>query len=113
MTDTKRGTHTPGPWRHSGVRYGDITGQNSSFLIASIPQDSGHAPTDRQRLKNAERIVACVNACAGIENPGEAVPMMVQALRDAIAVLECGEVLSGSELRRVIKACEAAIPGEV
>lgn len=40
---------------------------------------------------NAERIVACVNACTGIENP-DAIPELIAALKKADTCLEQGYI---------------------
>lgn len=49
--------HTPEPWKHVGQ--GDIIGANNDDTCAAyLRADIGDA--------NARRIVACVNACAGI-----------------------------------------------
>ena len=65
--------HTKEPWeiRAGETRYHpvDIHGQGINNWI-----------TDIGGTGNAKRIVACVNACAGIKDPATAVPMMLEAL---------------------------------
>lgn len=58
--------HTPEPWKHVGQ--GDIIGANNDDACAAyLRTDIGDA--------NARRIVACVNACAGIPTASlEAMP---------------------------------------
>jgi len=41
---------------------------------------------------NAQRIVACVNACEGMEDPGKAIPEMLEALKLAKRYLEHPDV---------------------
>lgn len=56
--------HTPEPWKSQGsVFYG-----NDSHDIGYA---DGFSQTLEQDVINAARIVQCVNACAGMENPAE------------------------------------------
>ena len=63
--------HTPGPW---WIRYGYLW--SGSITVAKVLQSTGPADEyeDRTPIENheanAERIVACVNAMVGIEEPG-------------------------------------------
>ena len=78
--------HTPGPWivykpteyQEGHWRIGqDTITVKQPYVAALRPMPSKNL---HQVLKaNADRIVACVNACEGI-NP-EAVPMMLEALK--------------------------------
>lgn len=63
--------HTPEPWRYpvngsiftpdqSGSRYGSV------LLVNGTAMPSGNHPRSDEADANAARIVACVNACAGI-----------------------------------------------
>lgn len=63
--------HTPEPWRvvydsprHSRNRRIDCNGLDVATVYAG-----GTRPNDMIGVNNANRIVACVNACTGIENP--------------------------------------------
>ena len=38
-----------------------------------------------EAMANAARLVACVNACAGIANPEKAIPAVVEAFRDMLS----------------------------
>lgn len=86
--------HTPEPWRaaraHEGADgpYWDIEPEERAEYDAkpytTIYGGNGMVVTNAHDLftfrpGDAERIVACVNACEGIENP--------EAVRDAIAVM--------------------------
>ena len=90
-------THTPEPWYQDGrgprssgripifaPTIGGL-GQKSSVSIASASQ-LGMAGSPGAQQANADRIIACVNACAGI-NP-EAVPELLEALEMAMPYLE-------------------------
>jgi len=70
--------HTPEPWKVSGraVYSGD-----DKYRIADC---FGGGLEFIQEWSNAERIGACVNACAGIANPA-AVPDAIDVLREMLA----------------------------
>ena len=79
--------HTKEPWIELKAKpdptngaYGicDVTGTGSSCLEVCIARAAGG--TVQEAHHNAERIVACVNACTGIQNPA-ALPAAVEALR--------------------------------
>lgn len=55
-----------------GVRYNGSGEQSGPRIL--IDYDEAHA--------NAQRIVACVNACKGIENPAEVIQSLVSSLRE-------------------------------
>ena len=99
--------HTPEPW--SGQRddnpyycWLDIYDSDDNKII-SVHLGSGIDSHDytKRALANAERIVACVNGCAGIENP-EAVGELLEAygkLHDMLSeMIEGGEVRCASTL---------------
>jgi hypothetical protein len=57
-------THTPEPWE---VRDGMVikaVGDDGAYVAAAVRAPAGHSK--EQADANARRIVACVNACAGI-----------------------------------------------
>ena len=85
--------HTKGPWR-TGYRYPCRIISYVGNIPAStcLPEDEG-TESDEQKA-NAARIVACVNACEGI-NP-EAVPDAMEALRN-IAIAPCLYAMLGDE----------------
>lgn len=80
--------HTPTPWAHcEEVKYPH---RYEGHAIRSAAEEevteglgSIVSPTVFGR-GNAERIVACVNACEGIENPA-AIPRVIQALEELVA----------------------------
>jgi len=66
-------------WAHSSRNPVTIHGGPNGFVVAVV--DRNYTPTNEYAEANAARIVACVNACAGI-NP-EAVPEMLAMLVEA------------------------------
>ena len=62
-------THTPTPWRVDADEPNTIHGPR--FGLATIDSDGAN----EEDIANAARIVKCVNACAGIENPAWAIPV--------------------------------------
>ncbi len=66
--------HTPGPWK---MFYGKIC----SPSCESLGFLSGEFTERSHDLANALRVIACVNACEGI-NP-KAVPDLLKALKEA------------------------------
>jgi hypothetical protein len=84
--------HTPGPWasckpRESHTKHPLIVGTGfHNGKIATMGAPGKFWSTPEREQANADRIVACVNACEGI-NP-EAVPDLVAALEDALLSLK-------------------------
>ena len=63
-------SHTPEPWAVSDSPYGAIISTASRELRQSwcvSTEDTGRKYSAEIAVANARRIVACVNACAGIE----------------------------------------------
>jgi len=93
--------HTPGPWKVRG-RFNVHSG--SLHLL----QAAGAGTINETDEANAARIVACVNACAGI-NP-EAVPELLVALKDLAYRLRIdGRTPDGITKEHAALKCEAAI----
>jgi hypothetical protein len=94
---TNRPTHTPEPWLPKAPS--KVSGLASAGLWRIVNQDGetiakiSQSATEEQDAADAARIVACVNACAGI-NP-EAVPDMLDALRAIAAACSAGPNLEG------------------
>ena len=85
MTNAK---HAPEPWVISEDSENDILSEsygkgNGWYEVAAPVSGSGN---DDDAQANAERIVACVNACEGIDP--EAVPAMLEALKAAKTLLK-------------------------
>ena len=82
MTESKQ-KHTPGPWRVSGGRWDRrLTHGNNPPLPIRICDESKAAAA------NAARIVECVNACDGIEDPAALVDAARRALKWAAFMAE-------------------------
>lgn len=87
--------HTPTPWYFGHDKFSLHT------PIASEDDPSGKPVASVLEKADAERIVACVNSCAGL-NP-EAIPELVQAARDARAILRNNENPSKELLLAVLQ----------
>ena len=83
-------SHTPGPWmpdESSGIC--NVTGSHGRSICSTGGYQNNAEDVRNVRAENeanAARIVACVNACEGI-NP-EAVPDMLAALEGTVDCLE-------------------------
>ena len=93
-TKTTEARHTPEPWAvhewgspGSGRRFGIETADQRHGLAAIAPNETASTmlSMDEHRA-NAHRIVACVNACAGIADPS-VVPELLVALEKCVAEL--------------------------
>lgn len=105
-------THTKEPWASCAgldlVRrtYADVMGPDG-FLIAQTPWNK--ARDARQDEANTVRIVACVNALAGVDDPEAWVPFMRAEMERANeAAARVNAELSA--LRRVAAAAREALP---
>ena len=121
MKKSKVSKHTAEPW-HAGDRSIWCNGKTARLTVANTTC-AGSITLDEDRA-NAARIVACVNACAGIADPS-AVLDLVSWLGDAVNCLEqyrdYGESMRehgrgfqatgriGHDIDSVISACHAAI----
>jgi hypothetical protein len=95
--------HTPGPWislegtldnrTHGAVIFGG-PGRDKTELVATTdtldPADEDHA---ERMLANAARIVECVNALEGVENPA-AIQHLIGKVQAAVKVLTGPEKIS-------------------
>jgi len=61
----KNEMYTPEPWTFGGPGYSFIEDSESRFVVCSMRHKNGTFWKDYEA--NARRIVACVNACKGIE----------------------------------------------
>ena len=91
--------HTPEPWNLSSNSPTTVISQQSHASGATVSvhvadcQPGNYA--SREHLPNAARIVACVNACAGIENP----ELTLRSFRNELeAILKlCGPFIQPDE----------------
>ena len=82
-TTTETGArHTPGPWRKVIAAGETVLLNDGTCPIGSDDGQAAVAGGDDPEA-NADRIIACVNACEGI-NP-KAVPVLLAAVRDLLA----------------------------
>ena len=78
--------YMPEPWElaPSEAEYKSTDVRFPAFMALSIGRnDMGSAcivPLDESNRKTAERIVACVNACVGIEDPGVVIAELRRSL---------------------------------
>lgn len=113
MNETPHPAHTPEPWIVAGD---SIVTSDDQFCIATVETDGGYEAPDP--AANAARIVACVNALAGIQDPAGA----LQAARDVatkLGALEesrmiCAEdMVELFQLGRTIAKLSAISPAKV
>jgi hypothetical protein len=83
-TETKV-EHTPEPWRAVHHNRAASILSDSHGPIAGTEGDS--VPVAEQH-ENANRIIACVNACAGIADPQSAIAAARDALMDSVKAAE-------------------------
>ena len=81
-TARKDGQHTPGPW---AAWDNDGTGTLPCVLSKGVTAAGNFYVSQCNVYEDARRIVACVNACEGI-NP-EAVPDLLAACRETLSLL--------------------------
>lgn len=70
--------HTKGPWKLKDNGDFQIDAADG-YSITSIPKDDDYGRPEEDRA-NAERIVACVNACDGIVDPW-VIPELIHTIR--------------------------------
>ena len=78
--------HTPEPWSLDGFRLGPPIGPRASWTFATLsgPGDHGTIVADIA-IADGARIVRCVNALAGIENPA-AVRELIEACQSILNI---------------------------
>lgn len=96
--------HTPGPWEVNYFVDHDEEGsciEAAGRNVATLYFRHGKykAVLAEQSEANAARIVACVNACEGIERPNIVIPELISALRLCISLHETYGMQGMSEER--------------
>lgn len=81
MSDTK---HTPEPWK--------ITDPDQNGLYGVWSFDGRHCIAEGLYLEDARRIVACVNACAGMADPENEILSLRAEIDRAYSMLEAHNV---------------------
>ncbi len=90
--------HTPGPWVNTG---GTIESGTGWHIASAVNTAGGNS------IANANRIVACVNACEGMDDPeAEIKSIRAEALKESMAqwnaawdVTRNGRAASGESIR--------------
>lgn len=75
--------HTKEPWKCDSPKGCDFVVSDYGTVIATCFGEIGN---DHVRFENASRIVACVNACAGIVHP-EKIPEMIAKAKQLLQVI--------------------------
>ena len=101
-----KSTHTVEPWVWDGANR--ILAGNETLRVAGVALSM---PNSDETYANAERIVACVNALAGL-NP-EGVRELVKAAREAELLLRplCGCSATARSARDVLREGRAKVEG--
>ena len=100
--------HTPGPWRvgRPGTVVCDTSIEQGPKGTADVTYYGGHLVCESVTKANAERIVACVNACEGL-NP-EMVSGLLRVLRQCLTIMREPEPRAVC-VSAALRAAEAAI----
>jgi len=77
--------HTKEPW--SIRRNNVIDSKGDSLLVNGVSLPCGIHPKNDEALANAARIVACVNACAGINDPA-AICELIEVAQDSLSFVK-------------------------
>lgn len=74
--------HTPEPWTFTFQ--GAVCSEETCDILAVCTgemENKTEAESEAARMANAARIVSCVNACAGIIDPGATIRDLLEALK--------------------------------
>jgi hypothetical protein len=100
MSTETKSKHTAEPWQvKPGFSDGPEIFSSDDFFIA----EANGAQSSLEDQANAKRIVSCVNACAGMEDPANAIAQARVALREA------SDAFKGSEMDRLTYLCLSAL----
>lgn len=81
--------HTPEPWTYYTEPQPNgcpIIGARG-LMVAMLAHSVNHADQKAEAIGNADRIVSCVNACAGMSDPAEQIQGLYVA-RETLATVE-------------------------
>lgn len=93
--------HTPEPWRVRQPTLGKIGGIEVVNPDGLIAQMQFHPARQNEALADAERIVACVNACAGMDDPVAEIEGLRSESSARLAVAQqAGDELIAAEAQR-------------
>ena len=110
--------HTPEPWHFISDRIYRTTPAEHIYIAETQPTGRGNAT---EMISNARRIIACVNACAGMTDPAVEIAALRAALeplkpsestedRDAILAEMLGPCGASEEIARI--AARKALAGK-
>lgn len=114
QTEPKPAAHTPGPWLTHGeldnlavcAESEDARACDGVRQICRVICGDYEVPNYREHEANAARIVACVNACAGMTDPAAE----IAALREALAnMLACADARDMDSMANASEAARAAL----
>lgn len=103
--------HSPEPW---ATRAAEVSGP-LDVPLAFCGSNSTHGPEGSYVISfeeahaNAKRIVGCVNACAGIENPGETIRELVEACEAFEALHGDADMRPEDECWEISALCRKAL----
>ena len=102
--------YTPEPWRVGRYHYSDVVECQSGNILLSKTEELDNATG----IANARRIVACVNACAGMADPeAEIARIRAEALKEAadraVTWYRQGQLIPAHKDSFAIKQLRAAI----
>jgi hypothetical protein len=96
-------THTPGPWEADGgdtSTWWAVTLPTGGYVIADLSDSSYSADQD---AANARRIVACVNALEGVDDPAAVVSQARTVLAAALNYLAAPDAFTREERGMLIE----------
>jgi hypothetical protein len=90
VTNMEKSKWTREDWEFGKSRGSDILimSNKESRIIAVVSTGYMDSVENIESEANAKRIVQCVNACKGIENPGETIRELGEACKKSLEVLE-------------------------
>jgi hypothetical protein len=76
--------HTPDPWAVHPLNGRVIVDSSGAAIVQLLLPDGGSLESRPLAKANARRIVACVNACAGMKNPSAEINRMKCAVIESV-----------------------------
>jgi hypothetical protein len=102
--------HTPEPWGKPSLPFYDPMGNVHYCVIKDLEgniQQKVYGKTQNEAYGNANRIIECVNACAGIDFLENFIPTIRKELRDIRATINADENESTfDEVERLKARCD-------
>lgn len=79
------------------------------FRVVCDFAESELNPKTDEELEHAKRIVECVNACAGIENPGETIRELVESCEAFMSLYREADMRPEDECWEIAALCRKAL----